>query len=380
MTTPGEHVAVIGAGAFGVFAARELLARGARVTLLDAWGAGNARASSGGETRILRAMYGADRVYVEMAARSLALWRALESRAGERLFTRTGALWLVHGDASYVTLSMPVLRELGLHADELTHEDARHRYPQMSFEDVERVVLEREAGPLLARRACALVAELVASEGGEVRRASARPGTTSGGRLCSLVLSDGSRLEASQFVFACGPWLGQVFPELLGSLVVATRQEDFTFGTPPGDDRFHAARLPVFIELGPPFLYGVPGDGARGLKVADDARGARFEPTNGQRLVSAEGLAAMRAYLARRFPDLAKAPLLEGRVCQYEQTPDGHLILDRHPELANVFLAGGGSGHGFKHAPAVGEIVADTVLRDLPPDPRFSLARFAAHP
>jgi sarcosine oxidase len=374
---PGPHVVVVGAGAFGGFVALDLVRRGARVTLLDAWGPANPRASSGGETRILRLIYGDRRVYVELAARALELWRQLEARTGPSLFTRTGSLWLLHGSGGYVMASLPLLRELGFGYDELTAAEAARLYPQMRLDDVEGAVYEREAGVLLARRACEVVLELFLAEGGAFHRAAARPGAEDRGALEDVVLSDGTRLGADEFVFACGPWLPELFRDLLAGVLVPSRQEVFTFGTPAGDGRFHEGRLPIWMDMGERYLYGIPARGTRGLKIADDTHGAPFDPTNGERIVSPEGLAAARAYLARRFPLLAGAPLVDSRVCQYENTPDAHLILDRHPELENVWIAGGGSGHGYKHGPAVGEIVAEMVLGDGKPDPAFSLARFA---
>ena len=123
-------------------------------------------------------------------------------------------------------------------------------------------------------------------------------------------------------------------------------------------------------------MYGIPGNEWRGFKVADDARGPVFDPTAGERLPSPEALRSARDYLAFRFPALKDAPLLEARVCQYENSPDEHFIVDRHPRADNVWLVGGGSGHGFKHGPAVGELVAGLVLDGHAPDPQFRLDRF----
>jgi glycine/D-amino acid oxidase-like deaminating enzyme len=188
-------------------------------------------------------------------------------------------------------------------------------------------------------------------------------------------LGDGGRLSADAYVFACGPWLGRLFPDVIGTRVRPTRQEVFYFGTPGGDDQFLESRLPVWVESGDRFMYGIPGNNYRGFKVADDARGPEFDPSDGDRTPSPELARDSRKYLARRFPALANAPLLGAEVCQYENSPDGHFIIDRHPAMPRVWIAGGGSGHGFKMGPALGEMLAKQVLDDGPADPFFGLAR-----
>ena len=157
--------------------------------------------------------------------------------------------------------------------------------------------------------------------------------------LRSLALSDGSRLKADGYVFACGPWLGKLFPQAVGDLVQATKQDIFFFGTPAGDDRFSDAHLPVWGDHRGRFLYGIPGSDRRGFKIADDTRGPAFDPTNGERVVSPETLRDIREYVGFRFPALKDAPLVETRVCQYEQTPDSHFIVDRHPAAAERLAA-----------------------------------------
>jgi sarcosine oxidase len=181
---------------------------------------------------------------------------------------------------------------------------------------------------------------------------------------------------ADQYVFACGPWLGRLFPETIGHRVRPTKQEVFFFGTPPGDDRFSDAKLPVWADHHEPFIYGVPAADGRGFKVANDTRGIEFDPTSGERVVSEDGLKTIRDYVAFRFPAMKDAPLVETRVCQYENSPDNHLIIDRHPAADHVWLLGGGSGHGFKHGPALGEMVAELVMERGDPEPIFRLARF----
>ncbi|HEY8133944.1 MAG TPA: FAD-dependent oxidoreductase, partial [Thermoanaerobaculia bacterium] len=199
--------------------------------------------------------------------------------------------------------------------------------------------------------------------GGTYRTGQVKPGS-----LTSLQLEDGSRIEADTYVFACGPWLGRLFPDVIGDRVRPTRQEVFYFGTPRGSERYAAGQLPIWIDFGKRIIYGIPDVHGRGFKVADDTRGGPIDPTSANRIASEEGLARARHLLAERFPELAKAPLLSAEVCQYENSPDGNLIIDRHPQASNVWLLGGGSGHGFKLSPSVGEMAAQAILsgKDVP--------------
>ena len=354
------RVAVIGAGAFGSWTAMQLRARGADVTLIDAWGPGNARSSSGGETRVIRAIYGADRVYSEMVKRAFEFWEALHETEAE-IYLETGALWLHRGDDAYVRSAVPILHDLGLPVDKLSLEDAARRYPQIDFRGVRSVWLEHRAGVLLARQSCAAARDVVVKNGGTYRTAHVQPGAIANETMSALRLGDGSRVEADVYVFACGPWLGQLFPDAIA--IQPTRQEVFFFGTPRGSERYMPKRLPIWIDFGERIVYGIPDTHGRGFKIADDTRGAPIDPSSADRTPSAEGIARARRVLAERFPELADAPLVESRVCQYENSPDGHLIIDRHPGAKNVWLVGGGSGHGFKLAPAVGEMTAAAVLQ-----------------
>ncbi|MGQ0714171.1 MAG: FAD-dependent oxidoreductase [Gemmatimonadaceae bacterium] len=375
-----DHVVVVGAGAFGGWTALTLLRAGMRVTLVDAWGAGHSRASSGGETRVIRGSYGGVPVYSRMAARALVLWREAAKRWQRPLYHRTGALWMFAGDDSYVRKSIEPMTAAGLTIEELSPADAARRYPQMGFDGVRTVFLEPEAGFIPARAACELVRETVVREGGEFVRAWARPGATAGGRLTSIALSDGSAIAADHMVFACGPWMGQVFPDVVGRRIVATRQEVFFFATPPGDTRYDLGRLPVWVHLDERLVYGVPSYERRGLKVADDTAGEEVNPTTVERTPSAAGLERARAILRARFPALADAPLIEARVCQYEASTDGNFLVDRHPQLENVWLVGGGSGHGFKMGPALGEHVAALVQGKASVDPLFAHGRLQPRP
>jgi glycine/D-amino acid oxidase-like deaminating enzyme len=371
------HIAVIGAGAFGGWTALHLLEGGARVTLIDAWGPGNSRASSGGETRVMRGTYGPDQPYTEMAARALKLWAKYERRWKRQFLHRTGVLWMASGtDDAFERGSVEALRAAKIKFQELSSAQMGKRWPQINFEGIEWGIFEPECGYLDARASCQAVVEAFVAAGGKYRQGAGLADGLESGPLSSLALSDGSRLKADCYVFACGPWLGKLFPSAVGDLVQATKQDIFFFGTPAGDDRFSDAHLPVWGDHRGRFRYGIPGSDRRGFKIADDTRGPEFDPTDGERVVSAETLKDIREYVGFRFPALKDAPLVETRVCQYEQTPDSHFITDRHPVAANAWIVGGGSGHGFKHGPAVGEMVAELILKEREPEAVWRLGRF----
>ena len=370
------RVVVVGAGAFGGWTALSLARAGAAVTIVDAWGPGNMRASSGGETRVIRGSYGDRAIYTRMAARSLRLWRDAQRRWGRPVYFPTGALWMFGGDDSFAGASEHAMRAEGLPFERPTLPSAKARWPQIDFTGVQSLMFEREAGYILARQSCALVLE-EAQRAGASFRLAAVAGAEPAKRLDRVTLQDGSSLAGDIFIFACGPWLGRLFPQTIGSRIRSTRQEVYYFGVPAGERRFEPPTLPVWVDFAERLIYGIPGNAHRGFKVADDSHGPEFDPTHGSRqLVDAE-IERMREFVRRRFPAIGDAPLLGGEVCQYENSPDSHFIVDRHPAAANVWIVGGGSGHGFKMGPALGEMVAQLVVKDAAPDRQFALDRFA---
>jgi sarcosine oxidase len=368
-------IVVIGAGVFGAWTAKKLQEAGQRVLLVDAWGPAHARASSGGESRMTRAGYGADEVYTRMAWDSLPEWRGLSARAGLPIFHETGVLFFAPGIDDYFEQSIAVHRRLDLPIEVLDGVALRRRFPMIDFAGIEAGLYEPGFGALMARRAVqTLVAEFVRA-GGEYRQEAVIPPADAPG-LDAIATAAGARIEAGRFVFACGPWLGKLFPDLLGTRIFPTRQEVFFFAPPPGDGDFAPGRLPGWADFnGGDIYYGFPDLESRGFKIAHDAHGPAIDPDSGDRTPSPEALADVRAFMARRFPRLAERPLSEARVCQYENSSNGDFLIDRHPRWENVVLVGGGSGHGFKHGPAVGRYAADLSLGTLAaPEPRFSLA------
>src|ERR1700722_19655410 len=291
------HIAVIGAGAFGGWTALYLLRGGARVTLIDCWGPGNSRASSGGETRIIRGAYGTAQHYTKLAARARELWKQHEAEWNRRFFFPIGVLWMAEADDTYESASIAPMKVAGIPLEELS-------------------INELQSGYLLARTSAQAVVDQFIARGGEYREEAITPEGLESGDLNTLELTDGSKVVADYFVFACGPWLGKLFPQTVGPHFVSTKQEIFFFGTPAGDPRYNEGNVPVWGDHSDRFMYGIPGNQGRGFKLADDTRGPPFDPTSGHRLAGGEVLSGVRRYLKYRFPGMKDAPLVETRVCQ----------------------------------------------------------------
>ncbi len=325
----------------------------------------------------MRGTYGPDQPYTELAARALKLWAKYERRWKRQFLHRSGVLWMAsERDDQFERGSIKMLRAAKIKYQELSPAQMRKRWPQINFEGIQWGIFEPECGYLDARASCSAVVDAFIAEGGTYRQAAVLSDGLEESRLRSLLLSDGTQLKADFYVFACGPWLGKLFPKTVGSLVRPTKQEVFFFGPPAGDSRFTDDHMPVWADHHGRFRYGIPGSDRRGFKIADDTRGPEFDPTSGERVASPETLRDIREYVGFRFPALKGTPLIETRVCQYEQTPDSHFIVDRHPANENVWILGGGSGHGFKHGPAVGEMMAEAILEDRSTDAIWSLRRF----
>jgi glycine/D-amino acid oxidase-like deaminating enzyme len=372
-TSPGRadrlvDALVIGAGEFGAWTAWHLKAQGLTVRLIDQYGAGNDLSSSGGESRIIRLSYGGDPLYSNMAREALEQWDALSRRLDRPILHRTGVLWFSPASDSYMANSLAWLRANGIAHETGDLAWLRSRFPQIAFRDGESGFVESDSGALIAGRG---VQAVVADAKLEVELVAAGPPrrTTDGHH-------EVAGIQANHVVYACGPWLPRVFPEVLGGRIVATRQEVYHFGPAPGDTQFAPPVLPVWADFNAGNLvYGIPELEGQGFKLAFDSHGAEVDPDTQDRRVTAGGIEAARAYIAERFPGLANAPFVHGRVCQYENSSNGDFLLDRLPGHERVWLVGGGSGHGFKHGPAVGQRVAAHIADpDLPIEPRFALA------
>ncbi|HWI88533.1 MAG TPA: FAD-dependent oxidoreductase, partial [Sphingomicrobium sp.] len=369
-----DHVAVVGAGVFGAWTAHHLQQQGHRVTLIDAWGPAHSRASSGGESRLTRAAYGKDAIYTRMAMQSLPQWKALSALSGLPIFIPTGILFFFPTEEPYVRESIVAHKKLGLATDVLTRAEMARRFPMIDFDGITVGLYEPDFGALMARRSVLTLADRFVKAGGTYVKGFAEP-PSGRDRLSSMRLSSGEQIGADRFVFAAGPWLPKLFPDVIGPKIQPTRQEVFFFAPPAGDRRFSPGVMPGWADFnGGDIFYGFPDLETRGLKFAHDAHGVSVDPDTQSRRPTEAALAEIVAYRDRRFPLLKGAPLTEARVCQYENSSNGDFLIDFHPRLSNVLLVGGGSGHGFKHGPEVGRYAAARLSGSVEPEPRFSLA------
>jgi monomeric sarcosine oxidase len=366
-------VAVVGAGVFGAWTAHRLQQTGRRVALIDAYGPGNVRGSSGGQSRVIRMGYGEQEVYTRWSMRSLELWKTLLRQAGRSTqFQPSGVLWMAREQDPLTTTTLETLARLGVSHERLERSQLEARWPQIELGPINWAIHEPDSGFLAAFHVVQTVVQMAVARGVIHLHESILP-PAHGKGLSAVRTRSGKTIAAKTFVFACGPWLPKLFPHVLGERVFPTRQEVFYFGVPAGDTRFRSSALPVWADFAEQ-IYGIPDFKGRGFKAALDRHGPPVDPDSLDRVPTAETMARVREFVGRRFPALKGAPIVASEVCQYENTSSGDFLIDRHPEWDNVWLVGGGSGHGFKHGPAVGEYVAERMADGEPVDARFSLA------
>ncbi len=360
---------------FGAWTAHHLLKAGHRVTLIDAYGPAHSRASSGGESRLTRAGYGRDAIYTRMAWDSLPQWKSLSEVSGLPIFINSGVLFFSHARDDYFAGAVAVHRQLGFPIAEMAGAELKKRFPMIDFAGVEVGLHEPGFGVLMARRSVQTLVDRFVREGGSYLEGAVQRPNPDSKTLKRVELSSGQHIQADRFVFAAGPWLPKLFPDVIGPRIRPTRQEIFYFAPPAGDRRFLPSAMPGWADFNAgDIFYGTPDLEGRGVKFAHDAHGAVVDPDTQDRRPTDAALAEIVAFRDRRFPALRGAPLIGAEVCQYENSSNGDFLIDFHPQLTNVLLVGGGSGHGFKHGPEVGRHAAGRLLGSVKAEPRFSLA------
>ena len=363
-----SELVVIGAGVMGSWTAFFLQEMGAKVTLVDAYGPGNTRSSSGGETRILRADYGEQTIYTKMVIEAHSLWEKYQKEWGRKLMYSTGRLSVGSGDyEEYCKRAVTRLSSFNVESELLAKDEINYRWPQLGIKGDE-IGLFNPGGAggstLLAREACRATTEKFIENGGTYFHAKALPGKKDDtGKLNSVILSTGEELVADQFIFAGGPWMGDLFPDLLKKHLKVFRRDVLFIGTPAGDPRFSYPQLPIWLFRGTRW-YGFPDFHGRGLKAAPFPDYNSIDMDMDERLIHPIEIKRARDFVEERFPALKNQPITEGRVCQLTFSTDEHFIADQHPDLENTWFACAGSGHAFKHGPAFGRYMANRVLNN----------------
>jgi sarcosine oxidase len=350
-----RSLVVVGAGVFGASLARHCACSGWTVTLVEAVAPGHVRAGSGDESRLIRCAHGHDLWHTRSARRAWALWQEID----RRLLVPAGMAWFARRDDGWEAASEATLRAEGIPCERV---DATEMFPSVRTDDVRFTLFEPEAGILRAREAVVVLAAQARAAGAELVLARARPDGA------AALLDDGRRLEADRIVWACGAWLPALFPGLLALRI--TQQDVVYFGA---DAAWRTPGVPGWVDYDRA-AYGLGDLDGRGVKVAPDREGPECDAETLERLPVAAHVRLARAYVSHRFPALADAPLVGHRACQYELTPDTNFVIAPHPEHdGRVWIMGGGSGHGFKHGPALAERMEAWLTAAEAPEPRFAL-------
>jgi len=368
-------VIVVGAGAFGAWTAFYLRRMGLDTLLIDKYGPGNSKATSGGETRGVRTSYGNREtpLWCAWAAESIRRWKRYDEEWADRipapLFYTTGDVILREEEGNFIANNRVYFDEVGVAYEMLDGDETSYRWPVIDTENVDHVLYERDAGVVRARRAIETVAGIFQDEGGRLEIAEARISGTTEGRIHDLELDDGTRLQAGRYVFALGPWMPLFFPEVLGETIRIPMGHVFYYGTPAGDQRFTWPNVPSYNVPGVTGWPALPPDN-RGFRVRTGGS-QHPDPDTSPRWVPLDKFERPRGVLRDYFPDMADAPLIETRTCHYESSRTGNWIIDRHPDYANAWFAGGGSAEAFKFGPVNGEFVAKRVM-EMDEDPELA--------
>ena len=360
-------IVVVGAGTFGMWTALNLQRLGARVTVVDAYGAGNSRQTSGGETRGVRTSYGDrphGRLWTRWANEAIRKWTAWDEMGRDRLLPRlffnTGDLILREETSEYIENTRAHWDALGTPYETLTADEVAYRWPWVRFENLGVALYEPAAGVVRARRAIESVARVFEEEGGTIRIGRAAFGASNGSKLETVAVDGGEAISAQTVVFACGPWFPKVLPALMGDRIRISIGHVFYFAVPPGDPRFAFPNMPSYGVPGCTGWPALPPD-HRGFRVRTGGRVGE-DPDTSDRWIPPESHERPRQILERHFPDLVGAPINETRACHYESSVDRNFIVDHHPDFDNVWLLGGGSAEAFKFGPVLGEYIARRIL------------------
>ena len=374
-----SDVIVVGAGVVGLCAAVELAERGQRVTLLDQFAIPHKFGSSHGETRVIRTAYFEHPDYVPLAQRAWAHWE----EPGELLLA-TGGMYLGRPDSALISGSIEAATNHGLSYEVKMPDDIRAHYPQVSIPDDYVAFVEKQCGVLLAEKCIGRLLLQACS-----RLINARPNEAvmswSASAQGVSVKTKTRTFDAARLVICAGPWSSGILRDLNVPLTVTRQIVGFTAPTDP--KQFTMGTLPVMCMEAPDgaFYYTIPicrtgGRRSDFFKAARHNPGLTVTPSSVNRATNPEDAESFLPGL-REFLHGAAGPVAAMDVCLYTNTPDGHFVVDKHPEHDNVVFACGFSGHGFKFAPVIGEALADLALegKTALPVGFLGVGRFAAN-
>ena len=363
-------VTVIGAGVMGTWTALSLQQNGHDVTLIESIYPGHTRSSSGGESRLIRGIYGPDKIYMDWVQFSMERWKSIEHDSKEQLFYPAGCMWMFNEDTTYGDFAYEYLRSIDWNILEIPIDEAKLKYPQINLEDIRKIYYEPDSGYLMARKGCQELKDLFVQAGGNYRIQDIHINE-------DLILEGKHPLLADFTVFALGPWHKSAFPKLLNSYLQISRQEIYYFTSESSMQTYYDSDMPTWIDLSNGNYYGVPITDQRGFKIADDTRRTTLDIHQDDRIPTHTYIKEAKDYLSHRFPYFENPILSEARVCQYTNTPDGHFILDFVPGHKNMLVLGGGCGHAYKLGPSIGKFATDLVEGNVEPMEMFSLDRLS---
>ncbi len=397
-TSASADIVVIGAGGWGAFTALNLIQKGHKVTLVDAYGPGNARSTSGDETRGVRSSYG-DRpgeqgeTWTLWARESMKLWTAFDDEWGKHfrlnLFHVTGDLIMRTEWDNFQLRTKVWWDKHKIPYEVLNPADVRKAFPVISMDDITAVLYEPDAGIVRARRAAQAAASAFETLGGKIVIGRATPGKMSGGKLDEINLDTGQTLRADTFVWAVGPWMGKTFPDILAKKTRVPIGYVVYFATPVNDQRFTFPNLPSYnfpgvtgwaalpvdnrgfrvrgAERAPGAPAGPPGTtpaggGGRGQQQQPAVPLAQQDPDTSDRWADQTRIDGSRRFIDHRFPALKGAPVSQTHACHYESTSSGDYIVDIHPAMSNCWIVAGGNSEGFKMCPKIGAYASSRIL------------------
>jgi sarcosine oxidase len=368
-------VIVVGVGTMGSMTLWRLARRGISAIGIEQFKPGHDRGSGHGESRIIRTAYWEGPEYVPLIETSFGLWHELEAEAGAELLTMTGALMIGLPAGELIRGSLRSAREHGLPHEVLDHQTMKRRYPQHLLRADEVALWEEGAGVLRPERSIVAATERAVALGAQIET-GARVLSIEQGRADVTVATATATYHAPRVVVTAGPWLGGLMPDL--ALPLQVERQVMVWFTARQPEQFAPDRFPVFIhERDGVHSYGIPTLDGRTVKTAIHRQGRTNDPERPERDVDEADLQKVASVTSDRLSGLERWPAAAG-TCLYTNTPDDHFVVGPEPAMPGVTILGGFCGHGFKFAPAMGEIAADLALHGHTAHPidGFSPSRF----